>query len=304
MSPTDAPSLTIDPEACRHDGLCARVCPMGVFAPRDRAAPAVRHPEECVLCGHCLAVCPAGAIAHGGLDRARLRPDLPGTLPSPEQAQALLSQRRSVRNYAKAPPPRELLERVIEVAGHAPGSPHHRLGWVRGFTVVIGEAEMRRVGELTVEYLRQVRGLLESVWVRWAARFAPSARAGLEVLPDLAMRIAEWDRGRDLVTYRAPAAVFAHAPVASSKPQTDCDAALMSVLLNAHANGLGTCWNGLLADAAQGSHLRGFRALHRFLEIPEDHRCFAAATIGYPSLRLRAVPPRSVSVTWIGGGAP
>lgn len=33
MHPIDVPSLTIDPSARKHDGLCARVCPMGIASP-------------------------------------------------------------------------------------------------------------------------------------------------------------------------------------------------------------------------------------------------------------------------------
>ena len=101
-------------------------------------------------------------------------------------------------------------------------------------------------------------------------------------------------------TYRAPAAIFAHAPVASSCPQPDCDAALYSVLLFAHAHGLGTCWNGLLQGAAAGDHLRNWKALHDLLGIPAGHRCYAAATVGYPVLKLHRVPRRDVALHWIG----
>jgi len=67
-----------------------------------------------------------------------------GASANPEAAYASIAQRRSVRNYKEQVPPRELLETIIGVAGYAPGSPHHRVGWVRTFTVVSGEAQMRR----------------------------------------------------------------------------------------------------------------------------------------------------------------
>jgi len=106
-----------------------------------------------------------------------------------------------------------------------------------------------------------------------------------------------WDRR---LTCQAPAAIFAHAPVASSTPQIDCDAAMLSIRLVAHAHGIGTCWNGLLQRAAVGDHLWRFTKLAEFLAIPEGHKCYAAATVGYPAVRLHSRPPREVAITWIG----
>jgi len=293
MSAKGVPSISINHEACKRDGLCARLCPMRLFKADDGAVPEVRRPEECILCGHCVAGCPSGAILHQGLEVARLRRCAPSGSLASDQAYALLSERRSVRNYKKEPPPREFLEKIVEVAGYAPGSPHHRLGWVRSFTVVLGEERMRQVREIAVDYLRRICKLLDSLHVRWAARFDESARAAREALPDLRMRLTEWERGRDQV------AIFAHAPVFSPLPQIDCDAALTSVLLYAHAHGLGTCWNGILQDAARGNYLKGYNALHEFLGIPDGHLCFASATLGYPSLKLLSVPPREVAVAFL-----
>lgn len=299
MTTSPIPSITINHDACQHDGLCTQLCPMRILTYQAGTAPEVRRSEECILCGHCVASCPSNAIIHDGLDLARLRKKTSAESPTPVQAYALLSERRSVRNYKRDPPPRELFERVIEVAGYAPGSPHHRLGWERHFTVVVGEEKMRQVREITVDYTRRICSLLDSLLMRCAALLFESARAGREVLPDLRMRLAEWEQGRDLITYGAPAAIFAHAPVNSALPQIDCDAALSSVLLYAHANGLGTCWNGILQDAARGHHLRGFNDLRRLLKIPSDHVCYAAATVGYPSLRMHRVPPRKVAVSFV-----
>jgi len=294
------PTIAIRPELCRKDGLCVKLCPVRIFAARDGEMPSVNHAEECVLCGHCVAGCGSGALAHGGLDPEQTRRIEDPVPVTPEAALAFIAQRRSVRNYREAVPPRELLEKIIGIAAYAPGSPHHRVGWVRHFTIVSGEAQMRRVLDLTAEYVRALHMLLTSFTIRMAARFDESARSGVEAAPDLAMRLAEYDAHRDAITYHAPVAIFAHAPVASSTPQVDCDTAMLAVQLLADAHGIGTCWNGLLQGAAAGDHVRGFRKLAEFLKIPEGHKCYAAATVGYPAVRLHSLPPREVSITWIG----
>jgi len=193
----------------------------------------------------------------------------------------------------------ELLEKIVQIAGFAPGSPHHRIGWVRNLIVVCGEDNMKVILDLTADYMQKMLKLLKSNFLKIAAKFSDSARSGLAVIPDFEMRINEYKNGRDSIIYNAPAAIFFHAPMASSTPQTDCDTASLLVQLYAEANGLGTCWNGLLQGAASGDHLKGFTDLANFLKIPAGHKCYAAMTIGYPSVNLHSIPERKVDVTWI-----
>lgn len=296
------PVISIDRDACRRDGLCVKLCPVRVFEMTAGRFPTISHTEECCLCGQCVAGCATGALHHSGFDPSELR-QIERQVPLPAKAAyEFLSQRRSVRNYRKEVPPRELLEEIMEVAAYAPGSPNHRVGWVRSFIVVSGEENMREVLGITAEYVRRLYQLVNGLVVRTAARFDEAARAAIEVAPDLAMRLREYEAGRDAILYGAPAAIFAHAPVRSSFPQIDCDAAMYSALLMAHGHGLGTCWNGLLQGAASGDHLRGFTQLRDFLKIPRGDNCYAAATIGYPSVKLHRVPHRKVAIAWIDGG--
>jgi NAD-dependent dihydropyrimidine dehydrogenase PreA subunit len=55
-------TLAYDPALCTGCGMCADVCPHGVFALSDHAAEAVR-PDVCMECGACQRNCPSGAIA-------------------------------------------------------------------------------------------------------------------------------------------------------------------------------------------------------------------------------------------------
>jgi ferredoxin len=300
----EIPEISIDDDLCSKDGLCAQICPMRIFSLREVEPPAVGRMQECVLCGQCLSACPRNAIRHSRLPRGHLRridSRRPSTI---ELAVELLSERRSVRAYRKESPPKELLSQILQIAGYAPSNPFHRIGWVREFVVLSGEQNMAQAREITADYMRRVRKLLSGSMVRLLAKVSPAAKAGLEVLPDLTMRLEELDKGRDAITYEAPVAVFAIAPLCSATPQVDCDAAMFSVMLLAHAHGLGTCWNGLLQSAAAGEHLRGFKSLAELLKIPKGYRCYAAATIGYPATKLHSVPHREVSTSWILAGGP
>jgi nitroreductase len=210
-----------------------------------------------------------------------------------------LSQRRSIRNYKHEIPSTELLKKIVQIAGYAPGSPHHRVGWIRNITIVYGADNMKVVLDMTADYIQKTLRLLKSWYLKMAAKYSDSAKAGISVVPDLEMRLDEYKNGGDSIIYNAPAALFFHAPVNSSFPQVDCDTACMMVQLFAEANGLGTCWNGLIQGAAAGDHLRGFTKLADYLKIPKDHKCCAAMTIGYPAVILHSIPERKANITWI-----
>lgn len=298
----EPPVITVDKDTCTNCGLCIRICPTRNFRSSGdvlRKATVVDHPEECVLCGHCLCVCSTKSIIHSGFDPSGFTHIINKKPVTPELAFNFLSQRRSVRNYSKERPSAELLEKIVQIAGYAPGSPHHRVGWVRNMTIVSGEENMKIVRDMTADYMQLLLKLLKSNFLKVIAKFSDSAKAGLSVIPDFEMRLNEYWNGNDSIIYNAPAAIFFHAPVASSTPQTDCDTALFLVQLYAEANGLATCWNGLIQGASAGDHLRGFKRLSEFLKIPEGHKCFAAMTIGYPSINLHSIPERKVEITWI-----
>lgn len=300
----EPPEITINQDICSECGLCVRICPTRVFKSPDgnpNSKTTSHHPEECVLCGQCLCICSTNSIAHSGFEPTnfiRIQNRKPVT---PEVAFQFLSQRRSVRNYNKETPSKELLEKIVQIAGFAPGSPHHRVGWVRNMTIVYGEDNMKVILDLTADYIQKLLKLLKSNFLKIMAQFSESARAGLAVIPDFEMRLNEYKNGQDSIIHNAPVAIFFHAPVASSTPQTDCDTALLLVQLYAEANGLGTCWNGLLQGAAAGDHLKGFTKLSEFLKIPKDHKCYGAMTIGYPSVNLHSIPERKVDISWING---
>ena len=295
----EPPEIKVNPGTCSKCGLCTKICPTKVFKATIGNDKVINHTEECVLCGQCICGCPTNSIFHSGFrleNFKRIRNRKPVT---PENAFEFLSQRRSVRNYMEKEPPAELLEKIVQIAGYAPGSPHHRVGWVREMTIVTGRENMKIILEMTADYIQQTISLLSSWYLRAMANFSELARSGIGVVPDLKMRFEEYMSGKDLIIYNAPAAIFFHAPKFSSAPQTDCDTALQLVQLYAESFGLATCWNGLIQGAASGDHLKGFTKLAEFLQIPGENKCYAAMTIGYPSITLHSIPERKVDVSWI-----
>jgi Fe-S-cluster-containing hydrogenase component 2 len=54
-------TLRYDPARCNGCGMCAVVCPHGVFVVNNRHASLVRA-EACMECGACQVNCPTGAV--------------------------------------------------------------------------------------------------------------------------------------------------------------------------------------------------------------------------------------------------
>ena len=291
--------ISIDEGVCRRDGLCAQICPVRVFTHEEDASPRIGNETLCCLCGQCLAACPSGAISHSRLDRSRFEKITERRPVEPAALGRFLRQRRSTRVYKEKDVPRELLEQIVEMGGFGPSGSHGGEGWVRRVVVVTGRGDMKQVAQLTYEYMKQLCDLLDGLVVRTVARWREGPRAGRLMLPDMKMRLAEYEAGRDAITYGAPVALFVHSPRVTATPQTDCDNMMYPMMLMAHALGLGTCWNGYLSRAASGFRLSGFTALRDMLELPDHHDVYAAATLGFPRFRLHSVPQREARAHWV-----
>lgn len=211
----DPPEISIKQNSCIGCGICEKICPVRMYKVKDKKSSIAHSLEECCLCGQCLAACPNESIIHSGFNLSFFK-RISNNPINPEIAFDFLSQRRSVRNYQKDIPPRDLIEKIIEIASYAPGSPHQRVGWVRNFSVVYGYDNMKHVLDMTVEYLQKSYKLIKSPLIRMAAHIDDSARAAQKVITDIEMRLQEYEAGSDAILYNAPIAIFAYAPTNSS----------------------------------------------------------------------------------------
>ncbi len=293
------PDIHIDSDRCKKDGLCAAVCPGRVFAWSQGQKAQVVHPERCTFCGQCIAVCPGAAIEHSALNAEAFERIDHGTWPEERILSQFVASRRSIRAYKKKPVPRPLLERVAGSTGLAPTGAFGTDARIRDVILVSGEESMHRVAELTASYMRKLLAILDGFMVRQIARFSRSAATGRITVPDIRMRLERWETGENVITYDAPAAIFVVTDRASPTPHEDCDAALMNVLFTCHALGLGACWNGWIAHAATGEHVRESGELRAFLGLPSGSLVLQAATIGWPRFRHHSIPPRETRIRWV-----
>ncbi|MBW1782092.1 MAG: nitroreductase family protein, partial [Deltaproteobacteria bacterium] len=150
------PFITIDEKKCNQDAICVAECPGRIIRMDSedgypRATPDFE--EVCLRCGHCVAVCPTGALRLDWLDPDGCRPIEKGLGVTPEAAEQFLCGRRSIRAFKEKRVPRPILEKLLEIACAAPSAKNQQ-PW--HWTVVEDPAEVRRLGGLVIQRIRQV----------------------------------------------------------------------------------------------------------------------------------------------------
>lgn len=250
-------------EVCTQCGDCAGDCPARIIVMGDDGYPAIVVEKEatCLRCEHCLAICPTGAISILGFKAADSRP-LECGYTDPDKLETLMKGRRSVRRFKSDNLEPELLQRLLDVAWHAPTGVNSRQ--VR-FTVLDDKAKVARLRDEVMAGLVQLvnEGRLPK-GAEYFSRF-----------------IQIWDKHKvDLVFRDAPHMLIASAPNSVACPKEDCMIALTYFELFAQSCGVGTLWNGL-AKWAIDDLLPETR--HR-LDIPDDHLLGYTMLFGQPAV--------------------
>ncbi|MBO4312223.1 MAG: nitroreductase family protein [Desulfovibrionaceae bacterium] len=289
-------SIQIDMNLCQRCGHCEPVCVARVFRSSEDGSPKIQEErlKSCIHCGQCAAVCPAGAITADGIDPATLTPVTSAPF-NDTQREMLFRGRRSVRAYEPRPVARELLEEAMDLAANAPTARHVReVCW----TVINGREKL-------LPLIKQTARILE-------ASRKPNY-AGIE---------KSVEKGNDPIFRGAPCLVLAHC-----EPwrwaETDCAIAVTYMELALHSLGLGTCWCGMLINAALMNHQdqlplnkigggRSWRgnvidaAMHKApanpldLHLPEGHELYAGLMVGYPAFGYARLPLRKpTEITWL-----
>ena len=286
------PPKVVD-RACVGCGLCLRVCPSFVLDVVKGKACVVRG-EWCIGCGHCGAICPMAAILHEATSFDHdLRPG-PSPAATPDALQLLLRERRSIRNYTKDPIPEELLRKILDAGRYAPtGRNSQNVHYiVLTSPEAIGELQ-RMTFAFYDKIFSRVRGKTGAFLFGLVAgrRVVESLR---DYLPKIEHAKALIEQGKDLLFYQAPVIIIVHAESWDTCSAFNCGAALYNCSLMAHTLRLGCCFNWYTAGAVNHD-----RKIKKWLEIPSDHQCYGAMTLGHPDVRYERLTERNpVQVRW------
>ncbi len=244
----------IDVETCIGCGQCASDCPAMIIS-MDTGVPviAVEVEQYCIRCKHCVAICSEGSVSIHGYSPEQGEQLSSKKLPDPDAVELLIKGRRSIRSYQDKDVDSSLIDKLIEVASHAP-SGHNDRGLL--FTVVDDKGVLH---DLREEALGGVEQLIKD----------GALPEGMEMFHDI---IEVWKTSEKDILFRgAPHLLVVSALEESASPLHDSIIALSTFELYARSYGIGTIWNGLTTLTI--SEL--VPALKDRLGIPKDH------TIGY-----------------------
>ncbi len=244
----------IDVETCIGGGQCASDCPAMIIS-MDTGIPVIAEEVEqyCIRCMHCVAICSEGSVSIHGYSPEQGEQLSSKKLPDPDAVELLIKGRRSIRSYQDKNVDSSLIDKLIEVASHAP-SGHNDRGLL--FTVVDDKGVLH---DLREEALGGVEQLIKD----------GALPEGMEMFHDI---IEVWKTSEKDILFRgAPHLLVVSALEECASPLHDSIIALSTFELYARSYGIGTIWNGLTTLTI--SEL--VPALKDRLGIPKDH------TIGY-----------------------
>jgi len=270
----------IDESKCTKCGYCANDCPTKVI---DLKAgfPRISAEKEahCIKCQHCLAVCPHAALSILGR-HPEASEVLAQNYPDPNNLEILIKGRRSVRQYRDENLDGELIERLLNVAWHAPTGVN--ANGVK-FTVIDNKEKLHMFRDET--YLRLGELVDTNQLPENRAMFASFVKLWQEKCVDVLFR-------------NAPHLVVTSAPKKGPTPVADSIIALSYFELYAQSSGIGTLWDGLLKWAIDEL----VPELKLSLGVPENHLLGYAMLFGKPAIRYkRTVQKGPANITYFTG---
>ena len=265
------PVFSVVSELCRADGICARVCPAHVIKGPVGQQPFMRHgmAKDCIACGHCIAFCPHGAARVDVLPLEEMLPLDKKRMPDAETVEMLCLSRRSIRQFKQEPVAKELLERILATARHAPSAKNRRpVRWI----VAYEREKLKAIGDSMADWLAAVAADKNA-----AAGFAEAERLA-----------RAWRRGIDPFFRGAPHLVLAITPKDWAWGGIDAAISLTYVEIAALPHKVGACWAGYVTTAAQRHE-----PLRRLLGLAENEVVSGGQMLGHIGLRPTSAAPRT-----------
>jgi nitroreductase/NAD-dependent dihydropyrimidine dehydrogenase PreA subunit len=274
----------VNHDLCTGCGQCVQICPDEVLTlENQKSRPGAGIFLGCIACGHCVAVCPTAAIRVTGRgmtpeDRCPL-PDPTGRA-SADQLDALFLARRSIRKFQDREVPRETLERILAATALAPmGIPPSDVHLL----VFAGRPQVRAFTAQAMTAFRRINKMLDSWIFQWLKlRMSKLEKETMRefIAPLLRLLVEQYDAGKDLFTYDAPAALlFSHGP---SCETTEIAIAATYAMLAAESLGLGSC---MIGSSTAFNHDKIFQ---RHFRIPADREIGLMLVLGYPAVKFHA----------------
>ena len=255
-------------ETCTKCAACIAACPGCIIIPQPDGSPRLFPGADnvCIRCGHCVGICPTDSVVHKEIPLEQCLPIDTKLHASPEQVSQLIKSRRSIREFQEKPVPRDIIERVIDVARYAPtGGNMQDVQWL----VIDDTEELKKLTATGIDWFRS----MADGDTEWAQRVQGILRMH--------------EIGLNIFLRNAPAVVVTFAQKDNPIAATDCVIALSYFDLAAKVAGLGCYWNGYFYMSAQA-----FPPMVEAVGLPEGYTPYAALGVGYPKYKYQRIPAR------------
>ena len=255
----------ISSELCTQCQKCVQDCPSDAI---DIQTWSIN--ETCIHCGHCVAVCPEKAVQP---DFGNITPLVDAKV-KPEDFIRLTAGVRSCRKYKSKPVPEEILQTLVENMKNYPSASNKRSLKI---TIVRTPEKIQLLNDMTSETLMKTFKLISGRVVGGILNFiAPDL--GINQLRVYMRKYANREKVMpQQICYSAPVVMLFHGPFGKFGMVKD-DAVIWATNTThlAKTMGLGSCFIGFIVKAMESN-----KTMRKTFHIPENHRVFAALTIGY-----------------------
>ena len=297
--------INIDEMKCTSCGKCYDVCPGYVFSITESDGKQefnMKYPMQCCSCGHCMSICPSNAITSDFAFLEEFEVLEPVDIES-TALENLIFSRRSVRNYKPEPVPKEMIERLLQVATHAGTSSN---GQSTAFIVIQDRQFLRELEKMVadalwdagIKHLGKEKGLIIGFLNK---KYGPEMVRQYRGYHGVIKRRRDNgdlhgnDRIGGMIFRNAPTVLVVHGEKGSALGAANSALAIRNMELLAITLGLGTCWIGFLPAAAEKE-----KKIGQYLDLPQNRAVYGALLVGYPKHKYEHKIPRKVrDIRWI-----
>ena len=286
--------VTIDPERCKKDGLCVRICQKVFSQEAEGSVPVVAHAASCNSCGHCVLVCPSGAIRQIDCPSEIIHPVRADLMPSYEQVREMIVARRSIRTFQERPVEKEIIEKVIDGARFAPSLKNTQS---TRFTVVQDKTLLHAIASSTAGWLGKVAKRLKNpLWRKlYTLRGERDVKQVQQWIEQLDLMAEKMNQNIDLVLFGAPLLMLFHADETMRSADVNATLALHNATMLASSLGLGSFYTGYVVTACSHD-----RAVPRLVDLPRKQKVYGGLALGYPGIRFsRWIDRRPAQIRWL-----
>jgi len=287
--------IIVDIDSCNKCKACVDECyyyyfDSGILRLRDEAD------EFCIECGKCVAICPVNAIRLK-IHKDTILNDVPSKeeLPSFESLSNLFQTRRSRRQFKDKTVPKELIEKILNVAGRYSATGHNQENVY--FTVV---QDIETLKKLSDEINKQIKSLVEIFEDPQRRKILENSFSqGFinkieEVLPSFKRNLKRVELGEEVWRWDAELIII-HSPRNALSLEENCALAACQIMLAAETLGLGTCSLGYI-----NNFFNTQRSIAKIVKLPIKHVAGYTLAIGYPKVHYYRIPARKpLKVQWL-----